>query len=385
MTGTHSVARSYGVCHYYSDVKLLQNCASEDRSHTPVTMDTDHKNPGRAAEEFQQRQCSASTASLSSADSLSDIGWSDIFEEDEEDECRCIEAKEGNGNMTERKRHGSMQPMWSSSEGEEYDLQECSLGTEFDAALTGMSQDAPFIRQTSLESSQVDSWTKPEETLILLDFDDTLCPTSYALENPKCKAGENPDLHAHEAAVSRFLHVAASYGQVHIVTMATNKWAKEKINDLMPSLWHTIQELRIPIVSSRANLSSHAKRAACSDERNPSHFLKARAMKRIIREFYKDGDNRSRRSWKNILSIGDSEAERFALQDIVFRHTQRDREGGWKECRCKTLLLLPYPTVAELTVEIKFAESLLPFFVHHDGDLHMDLDEDDLQAVTAVS
>jgi len=130
----------------------------------------------------------------------------------------------------------------------------------------------------------------------------------------------------------------------------------------MPGLWTTLSQLKIPIVSARANLSSRSLREAQADARDPAQFLKTRVMKRIIRSG----------GWKNILSIGDSEAERFALQDIVFRHAEKD-------CLCKTLLLLAEPKLAELTAEVKFVAHLLPALAFHDGDVHYDVDEGDAE------
>lgn len=235
---------------------------------------------------------------------------------------------------------------------------------------------------SSVSNSHIERWSDVDETLILFDFDDTLCPTSHLMEHPECRAGVDQDLEKHEAVVSRVLEMATSLGQVQIVTMATDAWVEEKLTDLMPGVRDKIQELNIPIVCARANLNSRQLRAARSDRRDPSHFLKAQAMKRVIRKFY-HGNKHGGRSWKNILSIGDSEAERLALQDIVFHRCQRDRKGGWKECLCKTLLLLNSPKLVELTAQLKFVEHLLPALVQHDGDVHMDIDKEDLEAAMA--
>lgn len=301
----------------------------------------------------------------------SDSDWSDIFGDDEvEDEADADEEGE---------EHPMCKPTIGSN---------CAFKRQVSGewALIDFSE-FPLSRQVSTKScdtcvtmSHIDSWSEPNETLILFDFDDTLYPTTQVCDQPEYEHGEDLDWGSHEAAVSRLLQVAASIGEVQILTMATNSWVEEKIVEVMPALWNRILELQIPIVSARDNVSPRSMREACSDTRDPSQFLKKRAMKQVIRKFYCKDGKRGGRSWKNVVSIGDSEAEQLALQDIVFQHVQRDRKGTWKECRCKTLLLLPHPKLAELTAEIKFVEHLLPAFVQYDGDLHMEIDHDDLEA-----
>merc|ERR1712062_154185 len=89
-------------------------------------------------------------------------------------------------------------------------------------------------------------------------------------------------------------------------------------------------------------------------------------MQRAVRDFYKKG---RRRSWKNVVSIGDSSAERCALQDVVSRRVQRSRHGRWKECRCKTLTLMQEPSLEQLTAQLKKVTQSLPTLVLHDGDV----------------
>lgn len=246
-------------------------------------------------------------------------------------------------------------------------------------------QEESPLYSSAASTSHLELWHQPDETLILFDFDDTLCPSHHSRVHPDCKALSGPfgpALARHEAAVTRLLQAATDRGHVQIVTMAQNSWVERCITDLMPGLRDTLSNLRIPIVSARADLTNQDLRQANGDGRDPSHFLKTRTMKRVIKKFYGSGEHH--RSWKNILSIGDSEAERCALQDIVFRHTQKDRNGVWKDCRCKTLLLRDKPTLEELTAELEFVAQLLPALVLHDGDLDMDIDEEDLQAAMAT-
>jgi hypothetical protein len=177
----------------------------------------------------------------------------------------------------------------------------------------------------------------------------------------------------HETAVVDFLRVASELGHVAIITMAEKKWVNRCIAVLMPAVGDVLEELQIEIVSARESLSKWRLRSAFSDERDPSHFLKTKAMEKTIKRFYKrdaSGGTRkgSQRSWKNVVSIGDSSAERLALQDLVLRQ---------KECRCKTLLLLESPSVDQMVQQLHTMTELVPAMVRHDGDIDLDMSMND--------
>mmetsp|Transcript_14403 Transcript_14403/g.26753 ORF Transcript_14403/g.26753 Transcript_14403/m.26753 type:complete len:310 (-) Transcript_14403:109-1038(-) len=251
------------------------------------------------------------------------------------------------------------------------------------------SSDMPFMKQISsssmattcrsmLSMSHVERWAEPDETLIIFDWDDTLCPTSDMKETDEGHGGfERAELETHQAAVVCLLQAAAEIGKVRIVTMADITWIRMCIAELMPGLKNILDELQIPIVEARAARTPRLTREANADAREPSHFYKTKAMQKVVSDFY-GAKTPCQRSWKNILSIGDSEAERLALQDVVFRHAQRDRFGRWKECRCKTLSLMQRPKIAELTQELQAVTRLLPTLVHHDGDLDVNMDMNDV-------
>jgi len=58
---------------------------------------------------------------------------------------------------------------------------------------------------------------------------------------------------------------------------------------------------------------------------------------------------------------------------------QRDRNGRWKECRCKTVTFKSEPTLAELTEQLRAIAKALPALVHHDGDVDWEVEKGDLQ------
>lgn len=231
-------------------------------------------------------------------------------------------------------------------------------------------------------SAASERWDMPTETLIILDWDDTLSPTSncaYMVSGEKPRENETDILPKLEAAVTKFLTVAAALGHVVIVTMADMGWVQTSANMLMPSVAQAIEELGIKVVSARASLPRRLLRSAFADARDPSQFLKTKAMKRVIKQFYRSDRAARPRSWKNVISIGDSYAERRALQDLVIRRKQWDRHGNWQECFCKTLLLLESPSIEQHCKEIDHMKALLPALVQYDGDVDLNVEPDDLE------
>jgi hypothetical protein len=160
--------------------------------------------------------------------------------------------------------------------------------------------------------------------------------------------------------------------------MAQRCWFDSCVALLMPQVADVLKELKIEVVCARESTTQRLRRLAFSDDRNPSQYLKTKAMERVIKNFYKAPGilTRKSRSWKNIVSVGDSVAERLALQDLVFRHSQRGRRGEWKECRCKTLLLVEEPSLAQLTKEVLQLPNILQTLVNYDGDYDGDYEED---------
>jgi hypothetical protein len=242
-----------------------------------------------------------------------------------------------------------------------------------------------MVSNRSMNSIASEVWDAPSETLIFLDWDDTLCPTTSCtkyLTRWTTGAPQDVALLVHQATVVEFLKAAGALGRVVIVTMAQKAWVNTCIERLMPEMADVLKELKIEVVSARESLPQRLRRQAFSDDRDPSQYLKTKAMDRLIKQFYKNSTPASMagkpRSWKNIVSVGDSCAERLALQDLVFRRMQRSGSGDWKECRCKTLLLLENPTLEQLSKELRTVTKLISVLVHHDGDIHVDVDADDL-------
>jgi len=260
--------------------------------------------------------------------------------------------------------------------------------------------------QTLTSRSHLDLWSEASDTLILLDWDDTICPTSYIWGDQRLQwdevapcfrvappsphvsdapteapTGELAEmlnlLQAHGDAAVALLRRAATVGRVAIVTLAKEGWVETSIRQFMPALEGLLEELGVEVIYARASLPAHRLERLYEDGRDPLRALKTASMSRIIKDFHQTGGRSGAsksRSWKNIVSIGDSDAEYYGVQDAILCHKQTDRHGAWKECRCKAVKILGKPSLEVLTAEMTLLWDWMEALVCHDGDVDIDFD-----------
>jgi len=257
------------------------------------------------------------------------------------------------------------------------------------------------LRSPTTSKSHVTAWMLPRETLFIFDFDDTLFPTSAIMADPRLNPHEvapcfqfdplmpaNFDeilpegqllgdvLWQHEQTVAALLRRASSLGKVVIVTLAELQWVDLVIQNFLPSLKDLLEELHIEVRSARSFVTPRVKRMAIEDGVDCSVLMKARAISRVIREFY-GRRPKFARSWKNIINVGDSNVEHHALSEVVMSHQQCDKNGCEKPFRSKIVKLQPKPTCEVLTAELQVLLSWLWEIVHHDGDFMLDLSSEE--------
>lgn len=264
---------------------------------------------------------------------------------------------------------------------------------------------------------------KPEQTIILLDWDDTLCPSNWIRENrpalsffkpaPPDEKYQRPlrELQKHVEAV---LKLALKMGKVIIVTNAMEPWVETSCRNFLPQLMPYV--LDIPVIYARsiydqcdaarkqapgsAIRSTSGTRASSSsggtalpgmyaangtnklgninarlqnqqfDEMAPQRW-KEMAFEQEITGFY---SRYQHQSWKNVISIGDSIFERDAVRRVVV-----NRPSAKKKCRTKTAKLLDEPEIDELIAQVKVIHDALGLMVQYDGNLDIEIDEEDLK------
>eukprot|EP00440_Ansanella_granifera_P029981 gb/GFBE01032571.1/.p1 GENE.gb/GFBE01032571.1/~~gb/GFBE01032571.1/.p1 ORF type:complete len:318 (+),score=77.26 gb/GFBE01032571.1/:1-954(+) len=281
----------------------------------------------------------------------------------------------------------------------------------------GQVKQKPSIRKT-IESmvstgSQAD-YFKPEQTIIIFDWDDTLCPSSWIRANkrvlsffkpaPNTEKFQRP-LRELQAVGEALLRFAMKLGTVIIVTNAMDPWVETSCRNFLPALLPLVSQL--PVIYARSiyeaqgleqarsqsrgsspsgrtplpglyaangqnRLATHQMRMAQQrfDEMSPQRWKEV-AFQQEIKDFY---SRYQHQSWKNVISVGDSIFERDAVRRVV---TQRPNPK--RKCRTKTLKLFDDPEIEELIAQVRVVHDVINVMVQYDGDLDIEIDEDDLK------
>jgi hypothetical protein len=262
-------------------------------------------------------------------------------------------------------------------------------------------------------------YIKPEQTIILFDWDDTLCPSNWIRENrpalsffKPCPSDEKyqKPLRELQKQVEAVLKLALKMGKVIIVTNAMEPWVETSCRNFLPALMPYVVD--IPVIYARSifdqyncdqsrrqqgsmnrsasgtrngsalpglytasgqnKLSNMNARIAMQqvDEMAPQKW-KELAFEQEITGFY---SRYAHQSWKNVISIGDSIFERDAVRRVVV-----NRPSAKKKCRTKTAKLLDEPEIDELIAQVKVIHDALGLMVQYDGNLDIEIDEEDLK------
>lgn len=279
-------------------------------------------------------------------------------------------------------------------------LQEARSPIEEASPALRRQSDACRTPQTS--RSHIDVWGEAGESVIMFDWDDTLFPTRYVWNDERIKWDKvapcfEPDGHPalgahahcsegvtmrealsqHAKTVAALLRLAVTLGHVVIITLAADGWVDMSIRNFLPELQGLLEELQIDVIYCRVAVPLRYERMVFEEAIDLAKILKARAMTRVLKKFYGTGRSSSARarSWKNVLSVGDSAGERLAIQDVIWRRRQTDSRGAYKECRCKVLKLLDEPDLESLTAELQVVINWLEVLVLYDGDVDLDFEE----------
>ncbi|CAK0820212.1 unnamed protein product, partial [Prorocentrum cordatum] len=179
--------------------------------------------------------------------------------------------------------------------------------------------------------------------------------------------------------------LAVTLAHVVIVTLAGEGWVETSIRNFLPQLEGILEELRIEVYYCRKSVPARYMRMVHEESNDLTKVLKARTMTQVLKHIYGRTRSGRPRHWKNVLSIGDSAAERLALQDVLWWRRQKDSRGADRECRCKVLKLIGSPSLEKLTVELQVVASWLQVLVQHNGDMDLDFEELDEDSPVSAS
>ncbi|CAE7780997.1 unnamed protein product [Symbiodinium necroappetens] len=263
------------------------------------------------------------------------------------------------------------------------------------------------IDETGTQTSSA-LWKDPEQGVILVDWDDTLFATTWLAGKsefkswqrewvsgapPKLSEEDARDLAELDKAARAFLCAASALGQVVCVTLSRKPWQHNTMKAFMPELAKAWEEAGVEVIyASEVMLRRHSSGGGeCRHASGPglveqevilmgqSIKKKETAMRRVINKIYGKG------SWKNVVSIGDGEAEFNALRDISFKHTNPTSgvTGSQKRFRMKAVQMLDSPTCNELTTQLQILQAWMPALMHLDDDFFLTLSdgEEDILAM----
>eukprot|EP00397_Hematodinium_sp_SG-2012_P009564 GEMP01009654.1.p1 GENE.GEMP01009654.1~~GEMP01009654.1.p1 ORF type:complete len:226 (+),score=56.51 GEMP01009654.1:814-1491(+) len=202
-------------------------------------------------------------------------------------------------------------------------------------------------------------------------------------------------------------------GHVVVVTLSEPPWVELSCDNFFPQIGRFLKNHDIKVVYARDldGEANNGKRTFQSDD-EAIHYWTRRKQKAIIsevRNFYAQSSS----TWKNVVSLGDSNFERFATQAALKYYSTLDGAptelepqvgsnadkravlkpsiskglldshavSGWvgehfRRLRCKTVKMFDAPDIEDLTTEMSILHMWMPYLVERDAGFDIDLDDD---------
>lgn len=213
--------------------------------------------------------------------------------------------------------------------------------------------------ETSHKEVVADSHTKnqtPTETrtIIFLDWDDTLLCSSV-LSGQGIKLDSNLDgatellrqLDELSTSVINVLNVAQTYGEVHIVTNGETGWVQLSAQKFVPRVVPYLEKLRI--LSARSTFESLFPDSPMK--------WKFHAFQESLAQLYTHTD-----CIKNVLSFGDSHAEREAIRAVT---------RNLPLTRTKSIKFAERPSIEQLQRQLELVGNCFQYINNHEEDLDL--------------
>lgn len=184
--------------------------------------------------------------------------------------------------------------------------------------------------------------------VIIFDWDDTLLPTSFLTGKLSGKKRASAAaLKKHAQLVENTLRSASKVARVSIVTLSRNGW-------VYSSAAKHLRGLDFPALVAELGITIYHAFDWATDydwENEDYVAVKQRAMVRCLKDWRSADAVLRSASRLNVLSVGDGEAEKWALKGIKGPWVKRAGLSSERPL-CKTLKLMDYPTVDQLGQEL---------------------------------
>jgi len=245
-----------------------------------------------------------------------------------------------------------------------------------------------------------------------------LFPTSYLIDDLRLSHKKSMkdqrlprDLHEEvtqslkelEQCVMGLLNLAHGRSKVILVTLARPPWVEDSCKSFFPLVGDLIKQLGIKVVYAQQGVTiDYDKRKMMCDEEIERFYaeMKGKAISREVEAFYSQYEGQS---WKNIISIGDSDFERLGTMMMTQEYMRRrglikdapnggtfevtvasneafgrntgcvDVDGHVYKVRTKTFKMLDSPTIGELKEETQLLYRWLPKMIELDDGFDADL------------
>jgi hypothetical protein len=191
-------------------------------------------------------------------------------------------------------------------------------------------------------------------TIIFLDWDDTLLCSSVLSGNgiklDTCLDGATDlmnQLDELSTSVINILNIAMSYGEVHIVTNGETGWVQLSAQKFVPRVVPYLEKLTV--LSARSTFESRFP--------DKPMLWKFHAFQHSLVELYSDSD-----CIKNILSFGDSHAEREAIRSVT---------RGLPYTKTKSIKFAERPSIEQLQRQLELVGNCFQYIFNHEEDLDL--------------
>lgn len=232
-------------------------------------------------------------------------------------------------------------------------------------------------------------------TALILDWDDTICPTTWLRDDACVKwnlplesqlkggngARENlvrKLMSAISEGACSLLSEAVATTTVFIVTLARKPWVETSTEFFMPALSEYLQGTNVKVIYAQEYINEDLQAEYDREEFMSSDQIldfwtnvKAEAIGRELRD--SDPSELGGR-WKNVISFGDSDFERYGTIDACEDYIKSSGSSG-QQLHKKTVKLVNDPTVEELTAQLALLVRWLPFIIRHVGDLDYEIED----------
>jgi len=281
----------------------------------------------------------------------------------------------------------------------------------------GGAKPSPHPTRVDCRRTSQDSFADQLHTTLILDWDDTIFPTTWIQNDcglnwrvpiDEQVAGQRrtfikAQLSKLSAQLEVFFEKACASAQVVIVTLAKPPWVETVAKNFLPKVWTLVMEkYKLRVAYAQDGITEEMKREYAkdefkSDEQVMSFWTRTKSAA-IAKEIEANSQRYGGQSWKNIISFGDSDFERYGTMEATQQYMRSflkpseieegaptlegvDSEGHYRRVRTKTVKMLDEPTIEELVAQITLLARWLEPVVRKDEGFDIEFTTSDSDTV----